>query len=220
MHPTEAFPHFVKAQLRGAAAGADMPYNAVSNDLESVNYSSYKAGMNDARDGFKYLQRVIAFKLMRPWFRDWLKYAMLSGKIPLPMTDYERLAKCDCWKPRRWAGLEPLKEVQAAVLAVEAGFDSQRNIIEEDYDRDIEEVFDEQEHDQALADDHGLDFSGKDIHKPVVGAGAVDTNTEDPEHPDGIKPPGSNGNGNGNGKPKAEPKRGIFSGFRSRFVAS
>ncbi len=190
-HPTDAFPHFVKAQLRGAAAGGGLPYNAVANDLESVNYSSYKAGMNDARDGFKWLQRLIATKLMRPWFRDWLPYAIMSGRVKgITMLDLDRLRTADCWKPRRWAGLEPMKEVQAAILSVEAGFDSQRNVIEEQFDRDIEEVFDDHEHDLELAEEHGLDFSGE-IKKPIIGGGDVDTSS--------AKEPGR-GNGNGHGK--------------------
>jgi lambda family phage portal protein len=177
-HPTDAFPHFVKSQLRGAAAGGYLPYNSVANDLESVNYSSYKAGMNDARDGYKWIQRLGALKLMRPWFRDWLKYALIAGKIKgATINDYDRLKVADYWKPRRWAGLEPLKETQAAVISIEAGLDSARNIIEEQYNRDIEEVYDDQEHDNELAKAHNLDFSAGEVHKPTVGAGQVDTNT-------------------------------------------
>lgn len=159
-HPTDAFSDFIKAQIRGAAAGATLPYNSVAQDLESVNYSSYKAGMNEARANFKYLQNLIMRKLMRPWFEAWLPYAIMSGRLPtLTVSDVARLQELDRWKPLRWAGLEPLKEVQAAQAAVASGFDSRRNIIEEQYDRDIEDVDEEQEHDAKSAKEHGLKLS-------------------------------------------------------------
>jgi len=168
-HPTDAFPHFLKSQLRGGSAGASLPYNSVASDLENVSYSAYKAGRFDVQDVWKWLQLVLAKKIMRPWFRSWLPYAVLSGKLNLPIEQLQKFQNADSWKPRRWAGLEPLKETQACVLAVESGFDSIRNIIEEHYDRDIEEVFDEQAHDKALAKEHGLDFSKAVRLKPTVG---------------------------------------------------
>lgn len=185
-HPTEAFAHFLKAQLRGASAGSGIPYNSVAQDLESVNYSSYKAGMNDARDGFKYLQVLMVRKLMRPWFKAWLPFAVLSGKIKgVVMGDLSKISGCDFWKPRRWAGLEPLKEMQAYVLSIEAGLDSARNIIEEQFDRDIETVYQEQEMDNLLADEHHLDFSAAGIKKPTLGSGPVDTETQQGSGGDG-----------------------------------
>lgn len=209
-HPTDQFPHFVKSQLRGVSAGGNLPYNSVASDLESINYSSYKAGMNDARDGFKYLQQLVTRKLMRRWYREWLPYAFMTGKVSLPSNDLDRIKKSDRWKPRRWSGLEPLKEVQADILAVEAGFDSQRNIIEENYDRDIEDVFDDMEHDQELAEEHGLDFSAANIKTPKVQSGPVSSDdsstnpigTDDQIQQDqaGARKNGhKNGNGNGNG---------------------
>jgi lambda family phage portal protein len=216
-HPTDAFPYFLKGQLRGASAGAALPYNSVASDLENVSYSAYKAGMNDARDVFKWFQRLLALKLMRPIYRAWLPYAILSKKLDIDMAELPRLLNADSWKPRRWAGLEPLKEVQAAVIAVESGLDSKRNIIEEFYDRDIESVYEEQAQDNLLAEQYGLNFEA--IEKPIVGAGGGATVDSDTGR--------SNGNGhrkgglkywlskfnrmeaqetNGNGHHKEEPK--------------
>lgn len=204
-HPTEAFAHFLKAQLRGASAGSGIPYNSVAQDLESVNYSSYKAGMNDARDGFKYLQFLTVMKLMRPWFRSWLPMAVMSGKIPgTTMSDVARISLCDTWKGRRWAGLEPLKETQAQVLAIEAGLDSRRNVIIEDYDRTIEEVFDDQKHDNDLADKYELDFT-QGATKPVINSAPVDkepdtdTGDDTPPKNNGSNGNSRNGHSNGNG---------------------
>ena len=62
-----------------------------------------------------------------------------------------------CWKPRRWPWVDPLKDLQASVLAVEKGFKSRRSIIAE-MGEDIEEVFQEQAEDNALAESLDLEF--------------------------------------------------------------
>lgn len=179
-HPTDAYPYFIKGQLRGAAAGANLPYNSVANDLEGVNYSSIRAGLLDARDSFKWLQRLLTKKLMRRWFREWLPIAIMSGKIPgVQMVQMQQVKAAAQWQGRRWPWIDPLKDVQAALLAIGGGLDSRRNVIAED-GGDIDEVFEEQKEDRELAEQHGLDFSGAE--KPVIESG--------PENPEagGDKP--------------------------------
>lgn len=156
-HPVEAFPSFVKAQLRGAASGANLPYNSVGNDLEGVNYSSIRAGLLESRDGFRYLQKLVHHKFVKLWFTDWLNYAILSGQIDIPITKVPQVINGTHWQGRRWPWVDPLKDVQADILAVQHGLDSRRNIIAEG-GRDIEDVFEEQEEDEKLEQKHGLNF--------------------------------------------------------------
>ncbi|HEV2350811.1 MAG TPA: phage portal protein [Terriglobia bacterium] len=190
-HPTDAYPYFVKGQLRGAAAGANLPYNSVANDLEGVNFSSIRAGLLEARDGFRYLQRMIREKLVDEIFQDWLPYAMLSGQIDLPITRMKEILAGANWQGRRWPWVDPLKDVQADMLAIQGGLDSRRNVIAEG-GRDIEDVFEEQEEDRKLAQSHGLNFdSAKSAAQPAP-------------------PDDDEGNGNGNGKAKTNGDRYHF----------
>jgi capsid protein len=64
------------------------------------------------------------------------------------------------WKPRRWPWVDPLKDQQASILAVENGLDSRRNIISQT-GGDIEDVFDSIAADKILADSKGLNFEGE-----------------------------------------------------------
>ena len=65
------------------------------------------------------------------------------------------------WKPRRWDWVDPLKDLQASVLAVEKGFKSRRSIISEG-GGDIEDTFQDINADEELADEYGLEFNESD----------------------------------------------------------
>jgi lambda family phage portal protein len=166
-HPVDAFEPFMKAQLRGASAGASLPYNSVASDLEGVNYSSIRAGLLDARDGFKYLQELLAWKLMEPWFEAWLPYAVMSGQLDVGLERIPDILDSMCWYGRRWGWVDPLNDTRADAMAVECGFTSRRRVIAESVEGgDVEEVFEEQDEDQKLAAKHGLEFG---IYKPKGG---------------------------------------------------
>jgi len=201
-HPNGNYPGFVKCALRGASAGSGNPYNSVAEDLEGVNYSSIRAGLLDSRDGYRWMQKIGAHKLMRPWFRAWLPFAILSGKLDIGMENLERVFKHK-WAGRGWPWVDPLKDVQAALLAVDGGIASRRSVIAKE-GRDIEEVFEEIQEDEALAEEHGIVFSTPE--KPIV-----ESEEEEPPEVGGGsagKPKVGNGepgktNGNGNGGSKA-----------------
>lgn len=180
-HPTQAYPAFVKTQLRGAASGVNLSYNALANDLEGVNYSSLRAGLIEDREEYKYLQSLLIEQLMDPWFEAWLPLAIMSGQLALPFGEIKRL-KTHAWRARRWAWVDPLKDVQADMIAIEGGLTSRRHVIAENGE-DVEQVFNDQEQDQALADDHGLVFI---VDKPKVGTGAV-ADDNPPGEPPGAK---------------------------------
>jgi len=162
-HPMDAFPSFVKSILRAVAGGLGVSYNSLSNDLESVNYSSLRAGLLDEREEWKAIQQWLIEELCGPVFEDWLGWALAMGMVKHPITGtalpaakFSNFNKPD-WKPRRWAWVDPLKDMEANVLAVEKGFTSRRRVIA-DTGGDIEEIFVELEEDQELADEHGLEF--------------------------------------------------------------
>ena len=161
-HPNTAHGEFVKASLRGIAGGLSVNYNSLANDLESVNYSSMRAGKLEEVEEYKSIQSWLIESLHTPVFEAWLEMALISGVIkspngtPLPVSKFEKF-NSPCWKPRRWPWVDPLKDLQASVLAVEKGFKSRRSIIAE-MGEDIEEVFQEQAEDNALAESLDLEF--------------------------------------------------------------
>jgi lambda family phage portal protein len=195
-HPIDAFAPFMKAQLRGASAGANLPYNMVANDLEGVNYSSIRAGLLEARDSFKYLQILLAGDVMEPWFEAWLPYAVMAGQLPgVGMERVPEVLEALHWYGRRWGWVDPFNDIKADVTAVEMGLTSRRRVIAESVEGgDIEEIFEEQEEDQKLQERHGLVF-GTLVNKglPTMPGGGPESTDQSPQSEKG----GADSKGNG-----------------------
>lgn len=171
-HPVEAYPNFTKQNLRSVATGAGMAYHTLANDLEGVNFSSGRLGENAQRDEAKKLQKHMIFSCVAEHFNEWLKYAILSGQVKLPITRLEEFKKAAIFHAKRWAYVNPLQDAQTDILRIEAGLDSRSRVIaESDYSGDFEDVCREQSSDQTMAEKYELDFSSSDPTTPTVAKG-------------------------------------------------
>jgi len=160
-HPNAGFKDFVKATLRGISAGLGVSYTSLANDLESVNYSSIRAGLLEEREEWKTVQNWFINWFITPVFESWLEsvssWSLLTdGQITLPASKIAKWNNPE-WKPRRWGWVDPLADLQAQVLAVEKGFKSRREMIAEN-GGDIEATFADIKADEDLAEQHGIDF--------------------------------------------------------------
>lgn len=161
-HPNQVFGDFIKSALRGIAAGMGVSYNSLANDLESVNYSSMRAGKLEEVEEYKAIQSWMIENFHSRVFSEWLTSALsfqllkLPGGGALPISKFDKFDS-PSWKPRRWPWVDPQKDLDAAILSVEKGFKSRQQIIAE-MGGDINEVFQEIEADEALAEKHGLEF--------------------------------------------------------------
>jgi capsid protein len=108
------------------------------------------------------------------------------GKLPLSKFDKFNAPK---WTGRRWAWVDPLKDVEAARAAVGAGFKSSTQVVTE-MGGDLEDIYEEIKEESDLAAELGLEFDFKGGGKDASGDAAVD---EVPAAP-------TNGSGKGNGK--------------------
>src|SRR6185369_621575 len=180
-HPNGNFDLFRKGLLRAWCAGLPgANYNIIANDLEGVNYSSGRLGMLDERELWKLIQRFDIDIAERPIFEAWLYMALLTGAIPLPLAKFDKFNK-PIFRGRRWAWVDPLKEVQSSALEVANKFTSRTRIIEDsDVDADFEQVLFELAEEEMLMEELGMSPA------PAVGK----TNPED-------SPQDQSSNGNG-----------------------
>lgn len=139
-HPNTSYGPFIKGVLRGVAAGMDVTYFSLAEDLEGVNYSSARIGLLAERDVWRGLQNFLVEHLARPVFLAWLESAVLAGALRLRPADLERLSE-PAFQPRGWRWVDPLKEVDANIKAIEAGLDTRTAVIAEQ-GGDIDETFD------------------------------------------------------------------------------
>lgn len=150
-YPHTGHGEYVKACLRGAASGLGVSYVSLGNDLESVNYSSARVGIIEEREFFKWLQSWLVCALHESIFNAWLPSALLT--VPqLARVDVGRLEAmltAVSWQPRRWAGIDPVKEADAARTNLELKLTSRRRLILE-RGEDPDEVFAELEAEERL----------------------------------------------------------------------
>jgi lambda family phage portal protein len=150
-YPDGELPLFVKAMLRRLASGLNVSYHNLASDLESVNFSSSRAGTQEERDGFRVLQNFTAENLSSWAFGQWLLPALAMGQIvdiagqPLDPASDQVLRRVR-WQGRGWTYIQPEKDVRAKVEEIANGLDSYQNAIRE-RGRDPEQVWAE------LADD-------------------------------------------------------------------
>lgn len=119
-HPTTAYKDFIKSILRGIASGLDVSYNYLANDLEGVNYSSIRAGVLDERDVWREIQSWNVEHFHQPIFDEWLRLALLTQQISLPISKYAKFDNVK-WQPRGWAWVDPDKDVKAQQAAIKSG---------------------------------------------------------------------------------------------------
>lgn len=159
-YPHEQFGTFVKASLRGIASGLDVSYNSLANDLEGVNYSSLRAGVLEERDAWMAVQSWFIEHFLEPMFSDWLRMALLTQSVTTErgaVIGADKFAKFNIpkWQGRRWQWVDPLKDVQAAIEAINAGLTSRREVIA-GQGRDINEVWADLAAEQKEAERLGL----------------------------------------------------------------
>lgn len=157
-HPNTGYAEFESAMLRGISSGLGVSYASLSNDLSSVNYSSIRQGALDERDGYRSLHQFMIQHFCEPIFRHWLESAMDFGGIPLPATKYDKFAENTMFRGRGWNWVDPLKEINAAVVGLNNGIMSMQDVAAH-YGRDVEETFSAINRDKELAEQFGLSMA-------------------------------------------------------------
>ena len=159
--------------LLSVAASLGLPYHLVTGDVRQANYSSLRAELVEFRRRIGQLQHgVIVHQLCRAVWRRWLETAVLSGALDADPAEVRPVQ----WIPPRWDWVDPLKDIQAQVLAMEAGIISRRKVVEAT-GYDVEEIDRENAADAKRAGDMGLSYRTS----PGETQGARATPTRKPE---------------------------------------
>ena len=125
---------------------------------------------------------VIAHQLCRPVWARWMETAVLAGALDLPGYAAEPARyRAVQWIPPRWDWVDPLKDIQAQVLAMEAGITSRRKVVEAT-GYDVEEVDRENAADAQRSADLGLRY--RTSPGETQGARATPTRRPTPDQSD------------------------------------
>ena len=153
------YPDFMRQQLMAAAAGTGTPYEILSGDMREVNDRALRVVLNEFRRRLEQLQfGVYVHQLCRPVRAAWMDMAVLAGRLTL--ADYAQRRReylRTRWVPQGWAYIQPVQDIQARMMEVNAGFSSRSEmVLRTGYD--AETVDTENAADQKRARDLGLNY--------------------------------------------------------------
>ena len=143
-YPHEAYGPFIKVNQHDAAMGLGVSYHALTGDLADVNFSSIRSGTQEERENWKVKQDSFSAGLMEIIYLRWLNMAVLNKRVGANLSQENALDRYGDhdWKGRRWQWVDPLKDIQAIILAINAGMTSPKRVASE-LGLDVEELLDE-----------------------------------------------------------------------------
>ena len=132
--PSTNFLNFVNLLQNALAASVGLPAIAVSKDFSQTNYSSSRAAMNEAWRTFKWFRRFLSERYCQPVWEMLLEEAWLRGMLELPAGAPGFYEARELWCSCEWVGpargyMDPVKEVEADVLAVQNHLASRHEVL-------------------------------------------------------------------------------------------
>lgn len=168
-HPAGNFDPFIKATLRGIAAGLNVAYHSLADDLESVNYSSARVGSLDERDHWRVKQKWLSSVLCDRVFTRWLDNFLMLGISRLPYSKLESFNKPE-WYARSWEWVDPQKDAAAAILEIDNGLTTRSEILAAQ-GKDFYDMLETIKQEKEAMKDAGIDFKKETpAQKPQNGA--------------------------------------------------
>jgi lambda family phage portal protein len=157
-YPNNEFHDFHKSILKGIATGLGISYVSLSNDLESTSYSSIRQGALIERDSYRSMQQFMIDHFVMRVYENWLTSAMEMGHISLPMRTFDKFYQASSFRGRAWSWVDPVKEINAAVIGVQNGMLSIHDVATQ-YGKDAEDLMAELQRDKALAEQFGIKYA-------------------------------------------------------------
>ncbi len=140
-YPEAAIEPFMRHMGTSQAAGMGVAYETLTADLSRANFSSLRAGKGEERDEWRMLQRAVFEGLHDRVFSRWLRMAMLSGRLSLPLFKLDKFDAAT-WRPRGWQSVNPKDDATANAADLASGARSLTEIVAE-RGRSLEDVLDE-----------------------------------------------------------------------------
>lgn len=158
---------FAKMTEREIAVGLGLPAWILSGDIGDANYGSQRGSLIEWRRRIDaYQHGVIVFQALRPIWKRWAATEVLSGVVRTTVA----AATAAKWIAPRNDWIDPLKDAQAEVIAINAGLLSRRQAVAS-RGVDIEALDAEIAADRERAAALGLTFTAaNDNNKPAAEA--------------------------------------------------
>ena len=161
-YPHANFESFLKACLRGLAAGMDVAAHNLTGDMTEVNYSSARIAELNEREMWMVLQDWLITSFIQPLYEEWLAINLLTGNITfqmsgkaIPAERFEKFRNASRFQGRRWTWVDPKKEADANAVLLETGLTSRTRLAAEQGE-EFDDILDELAAEQAAMKAAGL----------------------------------------------------------------
>ena len=178
-YPNTIFEPFTKAIMRRVAMGMDIAAHNLTGDMTDVNYSSARIAELEERDMWVTRQAWFIQAFVEPVYQEWFRRAITAGVLLMPNGSALPVAKADKfiaheWQGRRWAWVDPTKDINAARLAIQTGVASPQMVAAQN-GVDIEDALDSIAAFEKMAKAKGvtlLDYGSGPLNAPEADAQA------------------------------------------------
>lgn len=132
--PTAGFETFVKTLCRLMGSALELPYDVLIKEFGS-SYSASRGALLEAWEAIKMRRAWFTADFCQPVYEAWLAEAVALGRIKAPGFFDDPLLRA-CWSEARWIGpvqgqLDPLKEIRAAIFAIDRGIKTHEQVTRE-----------------------------------------------------------------------------------------
>ncbi len=165
-YPHAAYDPFVQSVKRDIASGVDVAHHNLSGDMSGVNYSSARIAELNERDCWRDGQQFMIDNFAMRVVNRWLELSLLAGALtmpngsPLPAIKIDKFKAKLSFTARGWDWVDPLKEANAAKVAIEEGLTTRTQVVASK-GGDFEENIIELAREMALLEQHGIELGPK-----------------------------------------------------------
>lgn len=179
---------YTKMVLRCIAAVFGLTYEQLTNDLSQVNFSSIRAGLNEAQRKFRMEQSAIAQQIIRVIAQRFTEQSVLAGALSAPLYSLNPGKYCKAkYQPQGWQYVNPQQEINAVKEEIKGGLNS-RTAAAAERGRDAEQIDRENEADQKRAKAAGLTYDVTGGAIPAAGRTVKPNHNGGPDDDAGDKP--------------------------------
>jgi lambda family phage portal protein len=165
-HPTQTFADFISTLLRFTGLTLGLPLELVFLDFSRTTYSSARASLLQSYRAFRSQQQVFIDRVMSRIYQwrvsKWVKDGTLIVPDAIASTYWSHE-----WIAPGWAWIDPVKEIQAAMMEVDAGFNSEENIALQ-HGRTLEDIYKSKKKAKDLAAKLVIDVSKSGLTREAV----------------------------------------------------
>ena len=157
--PNSSADAWINLMLRSIAVGSGLSYERMARDYTKTNYSSARSSDLEDRKEFRAEQEWLVHHLCEPIYERFIEAAVAEGKLEglgaeELMEDYAGYTS-HVWQRPGWEWVDPTKEAQASVLALEANLTTLADELGQ-RGRDLNDTLEQRAKERELIDALGL----------------------------------------------------------------